>query len=425
MNVASISSLLQDAVQLCVVGYALRLTHRFGTARVGWSTFSALALLAVLRLLQAPVHMNLLSTPAVSTEVVGVLASLLVLVGIIHTGAVLEARRRAELQEKQMERRVAEKTQELAAANASLRETAERLEAEIAERSRVAAQMEQTYKDLLVASREAGMSEVATNVLHNVGNVLNSVNISASLVADHVARLRVANVSRVADLLDANSEEIVTFLTTDPRGRQLPAYIRDLGQHLTQQQEAIIRELEFVRKKIAHIKDIVVVQQDYARVSGLAEPVRLSELVEDALHINTDVPSQNRVEFIAEIPPDDEILVERHKLLQILVNLVQNARHACEESDAKDKRVIVRVSKEEDRVKIAVIDNGVGIPHQNLTKIFNHGFTTRKDGHGFGLHSGALVAKELGGTLVAESPGPGLGATFTLDLPLRPPDTRT
>jgi len=369
--------------------------------------------------------MNLLSTPAVSTEVVGVLASLLVLVGIIHTGAVLEARRRAELQEKQMERRVAEKTQELAAANASLRETAERLEAEIAERSRVAAQMEQTYKDLLVASREAGMSEVATNVLHNVGNVLNSVNISASLVADHVARLRVANVSRVADLLDANSEEIVTFLTTDPRGRQLPAYIRDLGQHLTQQQEAIIRELEFVRKKIAHIKDIVVVQQDYARVSGLAEPVRLSELVEDALHINTDVPSQNRVEFIAEIPPDDEILVERHKLLQILVNLVQNARHACEESDAKDKRVIVRVSKEEDRVKIAVIDNGVGIPHQNLTKIFNHGFTTRKDGHGFGLHSGALVAKELGGTLVAESPGPGLGATFTLDLPLRPPDTRS
>ncbi|HOP98666.1 MAG TPA: ATP-binding protein [Verrucomicrobiota bacterium] len=386
---------------------------------------AALALLAVLRLLQAPVHMNLLSTPAVSTEVVGVLASLLVLVGIIHTGAVLEARRRAELQEKQMERRVAEKTQELAAANASLRETAERLEAEIAERSRVAAQMEQTYKDLLVASREAGMSEVATNVLHNVGNVLNSVNISASLVADHVARLRVANVSRVADLLDANSEEIVTFLTTDPRGRQLPAYIRDLGQHLTQQQEAIIRELEFVRKKIAHIKDIVVVQQDYARVSGLAEPVRLSELVEDALHINTDVPSQNRVEFIAEIPPDDEILVERHKLLQILVNLVQNARHACEESDAKDKRVIVRVSKEEDRVKIAVIDNGVGIPHQNLTKIFNHGFTTRKDGHGFGLHSGALVAKELGGTLVAESPGPGLGATFTLDLPLRPPDTRS
>jgi signal transduction histidine kinase len=69
-------------------------------------------------------------------------------------------------------------------------------------------------------------------------------------------------------------------------------------------------------------------------------------------------------------------------------------------------------------VSIIVRDNGIGIPPENLIKIFNHGFTTKRDGHGFGLHSGANAAKEMGGSLTAESNGPGLGATFTLELPV-------
>jgi signal transduction histidine kinase len=112
-----------------------------------------------------------------------------------------------------------------------------------------------------------------------------------------------------------------------------------------------------------------------------------------------------------------EAVREKHKVLQILVNLVQNPKQACYESGQPEKHLILRVTNGEDRVRIAVIDNGVGIPAENLTRIFNHGFTPRKGGHGFGLHSGALAAKEMGGSLRVAGEGRGKGATFTLELP--------
>jgi signal transduction histidine kinase len=71
-------------------------------------------------------------------------------------------------------------------------------------------------------------------------------------------------------------------------------------------------------------------------------------------------------------------------------------------------------------VAIIVRDNGVGILPENLTRIFGHGFTTKKDGHGFGLHSGALAAKQMNGALSVQSAGPGKGAAFTLELPIAP-----
>ena len=113
-----------------------------------------------------------------------------------------------------------------------------------------------------------------------------------------------------------------------------------------------------------------------------------------------------------------EVTVDKHKVMQILINLVRNAKYACDDSGSTDKRMTVRIAHGEDRIKISVIDKGVGIPPENLTRIFNHGFTTRKDGHGFGLHSGALAAREIGGALSVQSDGPGKGATFTLELPL-------
>jgi len=119
-----------------------------------------------------------------------------------------------------------------------------------------------------------------------------------------------------------------------------------------------------------------------------------------------------------------EIIVEKHKVLQILVNLIRNAKYACDESNRKEKRLTLQVSRHDERVVIAVADNGVGIRPENMTRIFNHGCTTRKKGHGFGLHSGAIAAKEMGGSLIAASDGDGKGATFTLELPLQPPPER-
>ena len=292
---------------------------------------------------------------------------------------------------------------------------------DLTERRKAEEQLEKVHKQLLDASRQAGMAEVATSVLHNVGNVLNSVNVSSSLIADRVRNSRVVNLARIADLLDAHEDDLGGFLRDDPKGRQLTGYVSGLAAHLAQEQEEILHEVGSLVGNVVHIKEIVATQQSYAKASGIVESLTVNELIEDALRMNDGGMIRTNVtvrRHFADVPP---ILTERHKVLQILVNLIHNARYACDDSGREDKQIDLHVRNGGGRVAISVVDNGIGIPAENLTRIFNHGFTTRKDGHGFGLHSGAIAAKELGGSLAAFSEGAGRGATFTLELPGKQP----
>jgi C4-dicarboxylate-specific signal transduction histidine kinase len=177
--------------------------------------------------------------------------------------------------------------------------------------------------------------------------------------------------------------------------------------------------MDLLRKNIEHIKDIVAMQQSYATVAGVTESIKASELVEDALRLNAGALTRHDVQVVRQYDADPTLEVDKHKALQILVNLIRNAKYACDASGRDDRRLTLHLAQNGGRVKIVVLDNGVGIPPENLTRIFSHGFTTKKDGHGFGLHSGALAAQEMGGSLTAHSEGPGHGANFTLELPLR------
>jgi signal transduction histidine kinase len=159
-------------------------------------------------------------------------------------------------------------------------------------------------------------------------------------------------------------------------------------------------------------------QQSYARVAGVTETVNPADLVEDSLRMNAGSLVRHGVDVERDFAAVPAIPVEKHKVLQVLVNLIRNAKHSCDESARADKRIRVQVSNGGDCIRIAVIDNGVGIPTENLARIFNLGFTTRKEGHGFGLHSGSIAAREMGGALLVHSDGPGTGARFTLELPI-------
>jgi signal transduction histidine kinase len=284
------------------------------------------------------------------------------------------------------------------------------------------AQVEELHKQLLQASRQAGMAEVATSVLHNVGNVLNSVNVSATLLLDNAKASHVTYLGKAIALLNEHAADLGAYLANDPKGRHLPGFLSQISEELTQERQCIITELESLRENIEHIKEIVAMQQNYANVSGVVETVKVADLVEDALRMNAGVLARHDVALTRDYAGAPAIRVEKHKVLQVLVNLIRNARHACDESGRKDKQITIKIRQRDQWVCVAVIDNGVGIPPENRTRIFNHGFTTRKDGHGFGLHSGALAATELGGTLTALSDGIGKGATFTLELPLQPPN---
>jgi len=293
---------------------------------------------------------------------------------------------------------------------------------DITERRLAEQELEQVHRQLLVASRQAGMAEVATNVLHNVGNVLNSVNVSASLIAEGIKRSKCAGLARAAALLSEHAHDLATFLA-GAQGKHLPPYLQELAADLICERDTATAELSALRSNIEHIKEIVAMQQSYARRGGVIDTLDIRVLVEDSLRMNDGAFSRHGVVLSRDFENVPPIQVDKHKVLQILVNVIRNAKYACDEAKAGEKRVTVRVRAANGSVLISVIDTGVGIPKENLNRIFNHGFTTRPDGHGFGLHSSALAAQELGGSLQAESAGPGHGATFTLTLPLASPES--
>jgi signal transduction histidine kinase len=293
---------------------------------------------------------------------------------------------------------------------------------DITERRVAEEKLERVHKQLLVASRQAGMAEVATNVLHNVGNVLNSVNVSASIVSERIRKSKCAGLTRVGALLKEHAADLPAFLS-GPQGRHLPAYVQELAAGLIAERDAASAELEVLRGNVEHIKEIVAMQQSYARRGGITDMVDICTLVEDSLRMNEGAFSRHGVTLTRDFQAVPTLTLDKHKVLQILVNVIRNAKYACDESSNAEKRVTVSVRADNGCMTIAIADTGVGIAPENLERIFSHGFTTRKDGHGFGLHSCALAAKELGGSLLCESPGPGLGATFTLTLPLSQPET--
>jgi signal transduction histidine kinase len=220
--------------------------------------------------------------------------------------------------------------------------------------------------------------------------------------------------------------DLANFLTNDPKGRQLFEYLANLASHLETEEQETLKELSSLCGNIEHIKEIVAMQQAYAMVSGVQEKLQATDLVEDALRLNAGAVERHNVHVTREYSTVPPILVDKHKVLQILVNLIRNAKYALDDRGHMDKHMILRVEpSSSNSVKISVIDNGVGIPPENLTRIFGHGFTTRKDGHGFGLHSGALAAKQLGGSLTCRSEGPGKGAAFILELPLPAETTKS
>jgi signal transduction histidine kinase len=306
---------------------------------------------------------------------------------------------------------------EVAARRSRLEAVNAHIENQVTERT---AELTATHKELVEASRQAGMAEMATGVLHNVGNVLNSINVASACVADSLKRSKASSLTKVVELLREHKTDLATFLTKDTKGKQLPGYLEKLADHLVSEQATALQELGELQKNIEHIRDIITMQQSCAKRFGTAETLKVAELVEDALRMNANALTRHEIHVTTEFDEGLTITVEKHRVLQILVNLVRNAKQACEASNRSEKKLMIRASNGDDRVRISVTDNGVGIAPEHLDRLFVHGFTTKKDGHGFGLHSGAQAAKEIGGALLAQSAGPGQGATFTLELPRQP-----
>jgi PAS domain S-box-containing protein len=290
---------------------------------------------------------------------------------------------------------------------------------DITERKRAQAELENIHKQLVDASRQAGMAEIATNVLHNVGNILNSVNVSAALVGETLRTSRVSSLAQAVQLMGEHAGDLGAFLSTDPKGKLIPRYLAQVTQALAHEHQRMTDELVHLTQSIDHIKGVVATQQSYARGVKFVEPVQVRELAEDALRMNNGALARHGIKVIKRFADIPVVRLDRARVLQILVNLISNAGHALENAPGEANRITLTVDAVDgSNLRVSVRDEGEGISAQNLTRIFAHGFTTRKSGHGFGLHSCALAARQMGGTLTAHSDGPGRGATFTLELPI-------
>jgi two-component system, NtrC family, sensor kinase len=277
-----------------------------------------------------------------------------------------------------------------------------------------------SQNQLMQLSRNAGMADVATDVLHNVGNVMNSINVSTTCVAEKIRNSRLAGLSKLADLMRHHTDDISEFMSKDDRGKQLPAYLLQLSDHWEGEQDELLGELGSLAKNLEHVNSIIQAQQSYTQVAAVTEWTSLAQLADNVLTMVAPEFQRHEITINCEIADLPSVPMDRAKVMQILVNLLTNAKKALKSRSKDDRRITLRVrAAGENRVSFEVVDNGIGIPPENTSKIFAEGFTTNRDSRGIGLHYAALAAQEMGCSLTVHSDGPGRGSIFSLELPLK------
>ena len=274
-----------------------------------------------------------------------------------------------------------------------------------------------TVKSVKMA-RASGMAEVASSVLHNVGNVLNSVNVSSSLIKEYIKNIDIVKLDDVNHLIKEHQHDLGTFISSDPRGSRLPGYLNSLAEKWQVEYLSLNAEVDRLDQNIQHIKEIIALQQTFSGIVNFAELISISTVLNEALTLASIDSVQHKITIKKEYETLKATYVDKLKLTQILINLIRNAKDALTESSNKEKFILLKTgSVDENMFFIKVIDNGIGIDAEHQSQIFNYGFTTKKSGHGFGLHSSIIAINEMKGSLTAESGGINQGTTFTIKLP--------
>ena len=276
-----------------------------------------------------------------------------------------------------------------------------------------------TLEKLFDISRLAGKAEVATEVLHNVGNNLNSISVSSEQMHEMIQKSSCRTLPGIVDLIEKNKSNIGNFFSNDVKGKQLPLYFSRLAEQLTLEQQDLLKEASDQLRHIRLVAEIIRTQQNTAKAMGLVEQINLSTIVEECLRVFQQQIRETKVEIIRDYQHLPVIHSERHKILQVVNNLISNAVDSFEANKPKNNTITLRLYPlDQQTVLLEIQDNGRGMDASTLQQIFVFGFTTKKNGHGFGLHNSANLIKEIGGTLTAESPGKGKGAIFRLQLPV-------
>jgi PAS domain S-box-containing protein len=291
---------------------------------------------------------------------------------------------------------------------------------DISTRKKTEQEISELHNQLVLSARLAGMADIAASTLHNIGNVLNSAHVSIEFLKERLSQSEMKTVGQVVDLLEKNSDHLSEYLQNDPQGKYIPEYILALFKTLKKEYDTISQEIDRISKNMSHINDIILTQNDISRTLGMKEKVFLPQIIDAALGMADTSFDQYNIHVEKKYQETPYLIVDKVKLLQILINLIRNAKESLIRSSEDEERIMTLSLEEENsshQMKICIKDTGIGILKENMSKIFSLGFTTKERGHGLGLHMSALNAQEMGGKMTVESEGPGKGATFTIFIP--------
>lgn len=290
------------------------------------------------------------------------------------------------------------------------------------ERKQFLAEQERLRSQLGEAAYKMEMADVTSTVLHNVGNVLTSVTVAANIVESVVDQSSVILVNRMAELIKAHDQDLGTYLTEDPKGKRIPPSLEKLGTHLIEEQRTILKEMKGLVRNIRHMKQIIASHQAMAKSAGQAEQISLANVLSHAMELSFQPGDEKWITIRPNYQQVPTVLVDQHQLLQILVNLLRNAKQSMlqQVQDSHDLNLSVKYQDDDEAsVVMTIQDSGIGIAPEDLSKMFTRGFTTKTDGNGIGLHSSILAIQNMGGSMHVQSEGVGRGATFTLTFPVQ------
>jgi signal transduction histidine kinase len=280
------------------------------------------------------------------------------------------------------------------------------------------ARLAESREKLQIVAHHAGMAEIASEVLHNVGNAINTANCCVELVEERLSSSRLSGLEMATLMLSEQAANAADFFRNDPRGPKLIHYLVSLNDTLQKERCENLEEARRLQETIRHIRDAIASQQDHARRSDFRQRVNLMEVLEESLLVNAPLRQQMgvRVEINASELPD--VSLNKSRVVQVLVNLQKNAVLSMQTVPEDLRRMAITVTVlAKGTIEISVQDSGIGLTPEIKERLFAQRFTTRTDGSGLGLHYCANVVREMGGEITAESDGPGTGATFRFTIP--------
>ena len=281
----------------------------------------------------------------------------------------------------------------------------------IKELAETAQHLKETQQQLMLSAHHAGMAEVATNILHNVGNTLNSIMTSAEVMQELCSSSAVKLFDRIGVLLADHTEDIMVYFNEDEKGKQIPAALSHIAPSLASSHEDLRHEVQELLERVQTLRDHLADQEEYATTDEAPEAVELKSCVEAVLVSERGLLDSYKVKVIRELPEMPRVALPKTRFLRILEVLITNAVEAMADNE-DDRKLVLRCYRTRGRVWLEVEDNGRGIDPNDQHMIFNQGFSTKKKSSSFGLHYCANVVKEMGGHIKCKSPGARFGRSF-------------